>query len=92
LRRPIGLGSAAASLRALLPGIATAAVGWSALQLVGGFFVSHQVQNASPAYGTFALVLGLLVWVQLGAMLTVLSVELNVVLVRRLWPRSLLDG
>ncbi len=86
------LGPSRASLRALLPGIVVAAVGWAGLQLVGGFFVSHQVQNASPAYGTFALVLGLLVWVQLGAMLTVLSSELNVVLARRLWPRSLLGG
>lgn len=63
------------------------------LQLVGGWFVSHQIQNASPAYGTFALVLGLLVWVQLGATLTILSAELNVVRARRLWPRSILpDG
>jgi len=84
------VGSSPASLRELLPGVLLAAVCWSALQLVGGYFVSHQVRNASPAYGTFALVLGLLVWVQLGATLTVLSAELNVVRARRLWPRSLL--
>ncbi|HSS04809.1 MAG TPA: YhjD/YihY/BrkB family envelope integrity protein [Solirubrobacterales bacterium] len=84
------LGAKSASFGTLLPGIAAAAFGWSVLQLVGGYFVSHQVQNASPAYGTFALVLGLLVWVQLGATLTVLSAELNTVLARRLWPRSLL--
>lgn len=84
------LGSQPASLGTLMPGIAVAAVGWGGLQLIGGYFVSHQVQNASPAYGTFALVLGLLVWVQLGATLTVLSAELNTVVARRLWPRSLL--
>lgn len=84
------LGSQPASLRVLAPGTVVAAVGWGALQLLGGYFVSHQVQNASPAYGTFALVLGLLVWVQLGATLTVLSAELNTVLSQRLWPRSLL--
>lgn len=77
------------SLGALLPGIALAATCWSALQLVGGYFVSHQIRNATPAYGTFALVLGLLVWIQLGAMLTVFSAELNVVRARGLWPRSL---
>ncbi|HZK15431.1 MAG TPA: YhjD/YihY/BrkB family envelope integrity protein, partial [Solirubrobacterales bacterium] len=83
------LGSRPASPRALLPGVVLAAILWSGLQLVGGYFVSHQVQNATPAYGTFALVLGLLVWVQLGATLTVLCAELNVVRARGLWPRSL---
>jgi uncharacterized BrkB/YihY/UPF0761 family membrane protein len=65
---------------------------WSGLQLLGGWFVSHEVRNATPAYGTFALVLGLLVWINLGAALTVLSAELNVVWERRLWPRSLLGA
>ena len=74
----------------ILPGAAAAAVGWAILQLVGGYFVSHQIEGATPAYGTFALVIGLLVWVHLGAMLTVLSAELNVVRARRLWPRTLL--
>jgi membrane protein len=84
------LGRHSAPLSALLPGIVLAAVCWSALQLVGGYFVSHQIRNATPAYGTFALVLGLLVWIHLGAMLTVLSAELNAVRARGLWPRSLL--
>lgn len=83
------LGRHSTSLGDLLPGIALAAVCWSVLQLVGGYFVSHQIHNATPAYGTFALVLGLLVWIQLGATLTVLSAELNVVRARGLWPRSL---
>jgi len=86
------LGQRSTSLRALLPGTALAAVCWSALQLVGGYFVSHEVRNATPAYGTFALVLGLLVWIQLGATLTVFSAELNVVRARSLWPRSLLGA
>ena len=86
------LGAREASFSRLLPGVVLAAVGWSGLQLVGGWFVSHEVRNATPAYGTFALVLGLLVWINLGAMLTVLSAELNVVRERRLWPRSLLGA
>jgi uncharacterized BrkB/YihY/UPF0761 family membrane protein len=77
-------------IRAILPGAAVAAVGWAVLQLVGGYFVSHQIEGATPAYGTFAVVIGLLAWVHLGAMLTVLSAELNVVRARGLWPRSLL--
>lgn len=86
------LGAREASFSKLLPGVVLAAVCWSGLQLVGGWFVSHEVRNATPAYGTFALVLGLLVWINLGAMLTVLAAELNVVRERRLWPRSLLGA
>jgi YihY family inner membrane protein len=84
------LGTRPASFSALLPGVVVAAVLWSGLQLAGGWFVSSQVRDATPAYGTFALVLGLLVWINLGATLTVLSAELNVVRARGLWPRSLL--
>jgi len=86
------LGARTATFSRLLPGVVLAAVLWSALQLVGGWFISHQVRNATPAYGTFALVLGLLVWINLGAVLTVISAELNVVRERRLWPRSLLGA
>lgn len=84
------LGSRPARLRTVLPGVAIAALLWAGLQLLGGYYVSHQVREAAPAYGTFALVLGLLVWIHLGALLTVLAAELNVVRARRLWPRSLL--
>lgn len=76
-------------LRASLPGAALAAVCWTVLQLVGGWFVSHEIRNATPVYGIFALVIGLLAWIQLGAMLTVFAAELNVVWARKLWPRSL---
>ena len=76
--------------RALLPGIAIATIGWELLQLLGGWYVSHEVRNATPVYGTFALVIGLLAWIHLGAFFTVLGAEANVVRERRLWPRSLL--
>ena len=39
-------------------------------------------------YGIFALVLGLLAWLYLGAQLTIFAAEINVVRKRRLWPRS----
>lgn len=80
-----------ASFRALLPGIAIAAVGWELLQLLGGYYISHEVRNATPVYGTFALVIGLLAWIHLGAFFTVLGAEANVVRERRLWPRSLFE-
>ena len=34
---------------------------WQVLQYVGGYFVSHQLAHASPLYGTFAVVIGLLI-------------------------------
>jgi membrane protein len=77
-------------LRALVPGIAIATVGWELLQLLGGWYISHEVRNAGPAYGTFALVIGLLAWIHVGALFVVLGAEANVVRARRLWPRSLL--
>jgi membrane protein len=65
-----------------------AAVAWQILQVVGGYFVAHAV-NSNSAYGVFGVVLGLLAWFYLEAQLTLYVVELNVVRVRRLWPRSL---
>jgi YihY family inner membrane protein len=80
-----------AEFRQLLLGIAIAAVGWQLLQLLGGYYVSHQVKNATPVYGTFALVIGLLAWIHIGALFTVIGAEANVVRERKLWPRSLFD-
>jgi uncharacterized BrkB/YihY/UPF0761 family membrane protein len=40
-------------------------------------------------YGSFALVIGLLAWIYLGAQLALLGATLNVVMKHRLWPRSL---
>lgn len=77
-------------LRALMPGIVIATIGWELLQLLGGWYISHEVRNAGPAYGTFALVIGLLAWIHVGALFVVLGAEANVVRARRLWPRSLL--
>jgi len=84
----------AVELPALVPGIVIATVGWELLQLLGGWYISHEVRNAGPAYGTFALVIGLLAWIHVGALFVVLGAEANVVRARRLWPRSLLadDG
>ena len=59
------------------------------LQAVGTAFVSRQLAHASPLYGTFALVLGLIAWLYLQAQLTLYAVQINVVRAFRLWPRSL---
>jgi YihY family inner membrane protein len=77
------------SLRELLPGAAFAAVGMLLLQAAGGWYVDATVTRASDTYGTFALVIGLLSWFLLSAYLLLAAAELNVVLCRRLWPRSI---
>ena len=73
------------------PGAAVGAVAWTALQAVGGFYVAHQLQGASEVYGTFALVIGLLAWIFLGAQVTLYAAEVNVVKKRHLWPRSIVQ-
>jgi membrane protein len=78
--------------RALIPGVIVATIGWEILQVAGGWYISHEVKNASAVYGTFALVIGLLAWIHLGATFVVLGAETNVVRTRKLWPRSLLGG
>ena len=57
------------------------------LQAVGTYLVGHQLRN-SAVYGVFAFVLGLVFWISLVTRLVVYTSELNVVLARRLWPRS----
>jgi YihY family inner membrane protein len=75
--------------RALLPGAVVAGTAWVALQAVGGLYVSHLLRSASRTYGAFAVVIGLLSWLYLQAQITLVAAELNVVRVRRLWPRQL---
>ena len=82
------LTSADPSWRALLPGVVTAAVFWQLLQHLGGYYIDHALKRTGPLNATFALVLGLLAWLYLGAQLTILAAEMNVVKERRLWPRS----
>ena len=78
-------------LRRLLPGAVLGGLMWTALQAVGGYLVSHQLRHASDVYGFFAYVLGLLSWLYLGAQVALYSAELNVVVARRLWPRSIVQ-
>ncbi len=74
--------------RDLLPGVIVAAVCWQLLQHLGGFYIDHALKHTEPLYGVFALVLGLLAWLYLGAQLTIFAAEINVVRLHKLWPRS----
>jgi YihY family inner membrane protein len=78
--------------RHLLPGAAVAAIGWSVLQALGAYIVDRQLERANLVYGVFAVVIGLLSWMYLSAQMVLYAAEVNVVLARRLWPRSLLQA
>jgi len=66
-------------------------VGWSTLQALGTYVVDRQLERANLVYGVFAIVIILLSWLYLSAQLLLYAAEINVVLARRLWPRSLLQ-
>ena len=77
------------SWRDVLPGAVVAADLWEGLQLGGVYVVGHQIAHASQTYGIFALAIGLLSWLYLGAQVTLYAAEINVVRAKRLWPRAL---
>jgi YihY family inner membrane protein len=77
--------------RQLVPGAAAGGLAWTVLQTVGGYLVGRYVRDATPVYGFFAVILGLIFWIYLGAQMTLYCAELNVVLARRWWPRGLVQ-
>jgi uncharacterized BrkB/YihY/UPF0761 family membrane protein len=76
--------------RKLVPGAAAGGLAWTVLQALGTYVVGH-LQETDAAYGAFATVLVLLGWISLSVAITVYAAELNVVLARRLWPRSIVQ-
>ncbi len=77
--------------RQLMPGIVIAAIGWALLQALGGIYVGRVVSHTPATYGVFAIVLGLLSWLYIGAQLVLYAAEANVVRALGLWPRGLLE-
>lgn len=73
------------------PGSIVAGIAWTIVQLLGGYLVGHSLKHASQVYGFFAIVLGILSWIYLGARILIYSAEINVVWARRLWPRSIVQ-
>lgn len=78
------------TLREMLPGAITAALLWQLLQTFGTAYITHVVRGATIVNGTFAFLLGLIAWLYLAAIALVLSVEINVVTTKHLYPRALL--
>jgi uncharacterized BrkB/YihY/UPF0761 family membrane protein len=75
--------------RDLRTGVLVAGVIWTILQSLGGYYIGHVLKKQTDVGAEFGLVIALLVWLHLGAQVTIYAAEINVVLTRRLWPRSL---
>lgn len=73
-----------------LPGGLVAAAGWLLLQRFGITYANQIVNRAGDTYGVFAFVLGLIGFIFIAAQIVVLAVEVNVVRVKKLYPRALL--
>jgi membrane protein len=78
------------TIRQIRAGAIAAAVIWQALQLGGALLLGEKLKGATATYGLFAIVLGLLAWVYVGAVTVVMCAEFNAVRARGMWPRSLL--
>ncbi|MGI8921365.1 MAG: YihY/virulence factor BrkB family protein [Solirubrobacteraceae bacterium] len=75
--------------RVNLVGAVVGAAFWELLQVAGASYAKHVIAKDQRAYGIFGLVLGMLALLYLGAQITVIAAEVNVVRARQLWPRSL---
>lgn len=78
--------------RGMIRGALVGGVGWTLLQLIGGWYVSRLVDQASRTYGVFAVVIGLLSWIFLQARIFLYAAEAASVVELDLWPRGLVDG
>lgn len=74
--------------RTMLPGAVLAALLWQLLQTGGGALIGYYASRAPVTEGVFGVVVGLLLWMFLATVALVLCFEVNAVLARRLYPRS----
>lgn len=66
--------------RTVLPGAIVGGVLFACLQIVGVAIVGRSIAKASPVYGTFASVIGLLFWLSLHSIIALGGAELNAAL------------
>ena len=76
--------------RQLVPGAVLGGLAWTVAQALGTYVVGH-FRHTDAVYGAFGTVLVLMAWISLSVEITVYAAELNVVLARRLWPRSIVQ-
>ena len=81
------------SWRDVLPGaVYFLAVSWTVLLMLGSWIVERQISRASATYRVLRDRDRAAAWISLAAQLFLLAAEMNVVRVRRLWPRSLIGS
>jgi YihY family inner membrane protein len=80
------------TVRDVLPGAVLSGVAFFVLQQVSAFIISGHLRSAQSTYGHFATVITILWWFYLQSVITLLGAQLNVVLRKRLYPRSLVDA
>ena len=78
--------------RSIVPGALAGGIALWVLQLLGGVYIETVILGASAIYGSFAIAIGLLVWLSLVAKIVLLAAEINVVAAKQLWPRSFTGG
>ena len=81
------LRSAWPSWRSVVPGAIVGGVLFAVLQVIGVTIVARAIANASPVYGNFASVIGLLSWLSLHAIIALAGAELNAALATNRPPR-----
>ena len=59
------------------PGAVAAGVIFAGLQLTGTAIVGRAISNATPVYGTFSSVIGLVTWMSLHSAVALLGAEMN---------------
>jgi len=80
-----------AGWKTLAPGAIVGGLAWTGIQQLGGYLIHHQLQRTSEIYGFFAIVLGLIFWLNIGAQLFLIATEITVVADCHDWPRGLRD-
>jgi membrane protein len=81
----------AVTFRQSLPGAVICAVALGVLQTFVAAIIGYKLKHASVAYGALGTVIILLSWFYLQSQVWVFSAQVNVVLQRHLWPRSMTD-
>jgi YihY family inner membrane protein len=71
------------------PGAFTVAVLWQALQYLGTWYTTRVLAETEKMTFAFGLLVGLIGIIYIASFIGVIGIEVNVVLARRLWPRSL---
>lgn len=77
--------------REVLPGAVLTGVAFWVLQTISSVIITQHLSGAQATYGTFATVITILWWFYLQAQITLFGMQLNVVLAREYYPRSLVE-